>query len=216
MMNGARYVTPALRGPDDRLVGDFVAARTYWLDLFTGKTWQEFLDAGACVSGFREGRWKLVEQIKPGDYLLCYLTGVSRWIGVLEVTSPAFRDTAPIWQDATFPCRVRVQPVAALTPETGVPILDLRDQLSIFQNLSRPFAWTGHFRGSPARMRAGDGEVVVRSVLDAKRNPTPRPVDLAKLNRKPHVLRASKLGEVTVPEQDEAAGYSGIPILSPH
>jgi hypothetical protein len=53
-------------------------ARTYWLDLFTGTTWKEFLAAGGEVSGFRERRWKTVQQMKPGDYLLCYLTGISR------------------------------------------------------------------------------------------------------------------------------------------
>ena len=31
-----------------------MAERTYWLDLFTGTSWQEFLSAGANVSGFRE------------------------------------------------------------------------------------------------------------------------------------------------------------------
>jgi hypothetical protein len=34
-----------------------MAKPTYWLDLFTGTTWQEFLDAGAKVSGFRDRRW---------------------------------------------------------------------------------------------------------------------------------------------------------------
>jgi hypothetical protein len=71
-------------------------SRDYWLDLFTGTTWQEFLDAGAGVSGFRERRWKTVQRIKPGDYLLCYLTGVSRFIGVLEPvrsTRSIIRDT---------------------------------------------------------------------------------------------------------------------------
>ena len=52
-------------------------ARNYWLDLFTWKSWQEFLKAGGEVSGFRKNRWKTVQRIKPGDYLLCYLTGVS-------------------------------------------------------------------------------------------------------------------------------------------
>lgn len=28
--------------------------RTYWLDLFTGVTWKEFIDAGASVTGFRD------------------------------------------------------------------------------------------------------------------------------------------------------------------
>jgi hypothetical protein len=48
-------------------------ARTCWLDLFTGTTWKEFLAAGGEVSGFRERRWKTVQQMEPGDYLLCYL-----------------------------------------------------------------------------------------------------------------------------------------------
>lgn len=74
-------------------------SRTYWLDLFTFTTWQEFIKAGASVSGFREKRWNTVQQIKPGDYLLCYLTGLSRWIGILEVTSSAFKDSVPIWKD---------------------------------------------------------------------------------------------------------------------
>ena len=73
-------------------------ARNYWLDLFTGTTWQEFLDAGASVSGFRERRWTTVQRIKPGDYLLCYLTGVSRFIGVLEVTSDPYWDETPVME----------------------------------------------------------------------------------------------------------------------
>jgi hypothetical protein len=32
-------------------------ARSYWLDLFTGITWEEFLAAGGTVSGFRETQW---------------------------------------------------------------------------------------------------------------------------------------------------------------
>ena len=38
-----------------------------------------------------------------GDYFLCYLAGVSRFIGVLEVTSEAFRDASPIWEEKSFP-----------------------------------------------------------------------------------------------------------------
>jgi hypothetical protein len=59
--------------------------RKYWLDLFTGTTWEEFLEHGAKISGFRASRKRLAERISPGDYLLCYLTGISRFIGILEV-----------------------------------------------------------------------------------------------------------------------------------
>jgi hypothetical protein len=194
-----------------------MADRTYWLDLFTGTTWQEFLDAGAETSGFRESRWKTVQRIKPGDYLLCYLTGVSRWIGVLEVRVPAFKDSSPIWKDEEFPCRLKVKVVASLTPETAVPVFELRDQLSAFQDLKSPHAWTGKFRGSPARWKKSDGEAVVQAVLEAKESPVIRPVDKAKLRRRPITFKA-KIGSVTVPEaEEEVAPEERIPTeVTPH
>ncbi|HEX6818529.1 MAG TPA: EVE domain-containing protein [Ktedonobacterales bacterium] len=180
-----------------------MSSRTYWLDLFTWATWQEFRADGGTVSGFRENRWNTVQQVKPGDYLLCYLTGVSRWIGVLEVVSEPFMDHTPIWKDATFPCRVRVTAVAALTPETAVPIELLRDKLSIFENMNSPTAWTGHLRGSPAKWKTADAEIVVAAIMDAQRHPVKRPVDEARLRYRPRTLEAAKLGPVTVPENDD-------------
>lgn len=179
-----------------------MSTRNYWLDLFTGATWQEFLEAGADVSGFRESRWNTVQQIKSGDYLICYLTGISRWIGVLEVVSEAFQDNTPIWKDEIFPCRVRVKLLVGLTPETAVPIFELRDQLSIFENASSEVSWTGHVRGSPTKWKVADAEVVVKAVQEAQRNPVSRPVEKRKLERRPTVLR-TKIGSVTVPGIDE-------------
>jgi hypothetical protein len=179
-------------------------SRNFWLDLFTGTTWKEFLDAGAKVSGFRESRWTTLQKIRKGDYLLCYLTGVSRFIGVLEVESEPYKDTSVIWKDQPFPCRVRVRPVITLTPEIAVPVYDLRDRLSCFLEASSPVAWTGHFRGSPTKWKPSDGEAVVAALQDAQSNPTVRPIDKAKLARRPKTLTA-KIGPVTVPETEELA-----------
>ena len=174
---------------------------TYWLDLFTGTTWQEFLDAGGEISGFRHSRWQTVQRIRPGDYLLCYLTGVSRFISVLQVVSEPYQDTSEIWHTADFPCRLRVKIVVALTPETAVPIHELRDELSIFQNLKSPHAWTGRLRGSPSKWKTSDGEVILRALEAAQANPTVRPVDPRKMQRLPKALQA-KIGTVTVPENE--------------
>src|SRR5208337_967399 len=182
----------------------FMSDHNYWLDLFTGVTWKEFLEAGGNVSGFRESRWSAVQKIKPGDYLLCYLTGVSRFIGVLEAASAPFKDTSPIWKDEDFPCRLRVKAVVTLTPETAVPVLELRDRLSMFRDMKSAIAWTGHFRGSPAKWKASDGDAVLAALLEAKKNPTMRPVDAAKLARRPKALKA-KIGSVTVPESEEVS-----------
>jgi hypothetical protein len=142
-----------------------VSERAYWLDLFSHKTWTEFLKAGGTVTGFRESRWRTAQRITVGDYFLCYLTGVSRWIGLLEVTGEAYQDGSPIWADDPFPVRLPVKLLIALDPDTAVPILELRDHLTIFRNLSNPHAWTGALRSSPARWKSSDA-LVVKAALE--------------------------------------------------
>ncbi len=179
--------------------------RAYWLDLFSVKTWQEFIDAGANVTGFREKRWATLRKVKQGDYFLCYLTGVSRLIGVLEAVSKPYQDTRPIWKDEAFPCRVEVKVIVLLTPETAVPVIDLRDELTIFRNMKSPFAWTGHVRGSPQQWKTSDGEAILRAITDAKRSPVVRPIDKAIPSRRPRAVLA-EIGPVTVPEDEAAPG----------
>ena len=177
--------------------------RSYWIDLFTGTTWQEFLKAGATVSGFRDSRWSAVQRLTMGDYLLCYLTGISRFVAVLEVTSEPFLDHSPIWGQESFPARVNVQIVEVLTPDTAVPIHDLRDELSIFQNLNNPNAWSGHVRGSPSRWKRADGEAVVHAIEEAKRHPVERSVDPRKLYRRPRGIETERDDAVAIPDADE-------------
>ena len=176
--------------------------RGYWLDLFTAKTWEEFHKAGGNVSGFRIRRRKMMQGIKQGDYFLCYLTGVSRWIGILEVISGPFKDTKKIWSDEDFPIRFNVKTIVALTPETAVPVLDLKNGLSFFKNLKNPNAWSGYFRGSPKRISREDGEAIERSIVDAKANPKVKPVDPAKLAYRPKAIKSKTLGPVTIPEPE--------------
>jgi len=178
-----------------------MAGRSYWLDLFTGETWDEFLAAGAGTSGFAERRWKAVQRIKPGDYLLCYLTGISRFVGLLEVTSEGFKSEERIWQGALFPSRVQVKPVVALTPETAVPVLELRDTLSMFEDLKNPNRWSGPFRGSPSRWKDSDGEAVVEALLDAQRSPVTREVDPIKLARRPKAFEGAE-EPIVIPEEE--------------
>jgi len=159
-----------------------MSKRSYWLDLFTGTTWKEYKQAGSAVSGFRASRWNIVQKIKPGDYLLCYLTGISRFVGVLEVIAEPYKDTTPIWKDEDFPSRLKVKIVHELTPETAVPVFELHEKLSFFKEMPKPNYWTGHFRSSPNRFEVADGEAIVEAIAEAVRHPVVKPVDPKKLN----------------------------------
>lgn len=180
--------------------------RMYWLDLFTAKTWGEFHKAGGNVSGFRTHRQKLMQGVKPGDYFPCYLTGVSRWIGILEVVSGPFKDTKKIWADEDFPVRFNVKTLVALTPDTAVPVLDLKGDLSFFKSQKNPNAWSGYFRASPKKISREDGEVIEKAIREAQTNPKIRPVDPAKLAYRPKAIKSKALGTVTIPESEPVAG----------
>jgi restriction system protein len=150
----------------------------YWLDLFTIKTYEEFQKAGAAVSGFRERQWNRCQRIKPGDKLLCYLTGISRWAGVLTVTGPAFRSEERIWEMDLFPVRVPVDANILLPPEYGVP------HQSMVNSLQSPTtAWAGLLRGSPNLLKVDDGVAIVEALEKAKQTPVLRPYDKKKAIR---------------------------------
>lgn len=174
----------------------------HWLDLFTWTTWQEFLQAGGEVSGFRERRWRTVQRMKPGDYLLCYMTGLSRFFAILEVTGKPYQDTTPIWNETVFPARVPVRVILALDPEYAVPVKTLSEKLSYFQDMKSPHSWTGHFRGSPTEEKAADAQIIIDAMYHAQDNPEYREFDRRKLERRVPVYETSE-GVVTVPEDDD-------------
>lgn len=180
-----------------------MSSPTYWLNLFSGKTWEEFIEHGADVTGFRDTRSNQVRKIDTGDRLICYVTGISRIIGMLEVTSEYYRDEDKrIWEDAVFPCRVEVEPLILLDFETAIPIQSLKDELSIFEDMKSPNSWTGYVRSSPSSWEYRDGEAIYRSLKEAKASPTKRELDESKLERRPKALK-SDVGSVTVPENGE-------------
>jgi hypothetical protein len=78
------------------------------------------------VSGFRPRHKNAAERVRIGDKLLCYMTRVSRWFGVLEVLEGPFRDNTPIFvQEADpFVVRFRVRPIVWLAVEKAVPIYE--------------------------------------------------------------------------------------------
>jgi hypothetical protein len=152
-------------------------SRSYWVVCFTLKTWEEASSAGGNIAGFRHSTKGNLDKLAVGDYLLCYLTGLSRFVAVQEVKSEVFEDDSPIWKDDYFPLRVKVKDVVRLDPETAVPVVHLSDQLSIFENLKSSSAWGVHFRTSPKKWKDTDGKVVVAALTKVQRSPIRRSVE---------------------------------------
>lgn len=171
----------------------------YWLDLFTVQTYDEFQKAGAKVSGFRERQWNRCQRMQPGDKLLCYLIGISRWAGVLKVTGPAYRSEERIWVTEVFPVRLTVEAEILLPPEHGIP------HQSLMPTLHSPAkAWAGYLRGSPNLLKPEDGKVILDALLKAKETPVLRPYDKKKAERTPAAPKTK------ADSNDEGDGTTGL------
>ena len=96
----------------------------YYINLFSPETYSAFADSNRDITGFRERHRGIAATIQPGDKLVCYMTKLSRWVGIFEVLSSCFIDDAPIFihpQDP-FIVRFQVKPTVWLRPEHAVPI----------------------------------------------------------------------------------------------
>jgi hypothetical protein len=182
----------------------------YWLDLFTGETWQQFHDAGCGVSGFNKRSAKLASQVKPGDVFLCYLTGVMRWVGALKAIGPSTNQD-PIWGAGNFPIRFDVETLVKLSPEHGVPMDNLKGKVRFYKSEKDKGKFKGFVRQSLKKFEGGDGSFVLELIKTADQHPVFLPVDPKKLAKKPFFQVKLKAGDksvstiISVPEAEEAA-----------
>ena len=142
----------------------------YYVDLFSPETYEAFTKSGQDISGFRLRQENAASKIKVGDKLICYMTKLSRWIGVLEITSKYFQDTNPIFypNDDPFVIRFKVKPLAWLPKEKALPIRDSRiwNNISFTQgyDINSSF-WTGKLRTSLNPLDEKDGKFLEQVIL---------------------------------------------------
>jgi hypothetical protein len=181
----------------------------YWLDLFTGITWREFRDAGANVTGHRPKQVGAAKHVKKGDIFLCYLTGVMRWVGALEIVGVS-SDTRKIWKEQDFPVRFEVKPLILLDAEHGIPMEQSEGSVRFYAGPRDRGKFKGFVRSSLRKFDdPKDGELILSMLREVEKNPISRPVDPKKLARKPLYKVEPKKGTgkqatlVSVPEPEE-------------
>ncbi len=161
--------------------------RNHWLQLFNINSWAEFISSGAEVVGFKKTRENIFKKINPGDYLLCYCTGIRRYVGLLEVTGPLYWDDRKIWSDDLLPWRFPVKALIVLKPEHGVPINSLKNSLSIFQNDRSPNVWKECFLR--LQIIPEDSNLIIEAMRVALSKSQVIPYDSVKSSRKPEVFQ---------------------------
>jgi hypothetical protein len=126
--------------------------------------------------------------VKAGDYLVCYLSGLSRWCGTLEVLQGPYTDIAPLFSDVDdkFVLRFRVRPIILCELHHAVPIHELWSLLKRTRNVDRctqGWAWQANLVSSLAYVDPGDFEIISKRLQTQQFDQTPFPLSPAELRR---------------------------------
>jgi predicted RNA-binding protein len=91
------------------------------------------VERGFDVIGLKERRRRQAEQMRAGDEIVFYVTGVQEFGGIVRVTSEMYEDRTPIWprgkKQEPYPWRVDAEPDVILDEEDFVPAVELVDEL---------------------------------------------------------------------------------------
>lgn len=196
---------------------------TYYLDIFSPETYETFSASERNLSGFRMRQLKTAQRIQPGDKFLCYMTKLSRWIGVLEITSESFVDNSPLFytEDDPFVVRFQVKPIIWLSKENAIPIREdqIWNTLSFTKGHDKhSSSWTGKFRSSLTEISERDGKFLEKELLSQEKNRGNYPVDEVEYRKylKQRIRRADKVVTVSIPtdknQEDELVQEEQIPV----
>jgi hypothetical protein len=109
---------------------------------FSRRKWARFSEQGRSVVGFKKANPAELDSISSGDLLVCYLTGINRFVGLLRVISIGSATRAPASPVRNFSNWLDVEPIIVLRPESAVQMKKVREQISRSGETQTP-SWLG-------------------------------------------------------------------------
>ncbi|MCE9598371.1 MAG: EVE domain-containing protein [Spirochaetia bacterium] len=192
----------------------------YYYNLWSPETYEVFSRSDRMVSGFPLRQKKIAERVMPGDTFICYVTKVSRFVGILNVVDPAYVDETPLYSqiDEKYVVRFKIEPVVWLEKEHGIPIHEdmLWNHLTFTKGVAKTSAeWTGRLRQSLNEVESADAILLTQALLkqkDQKHLFAMSERDKARFER--HEARTEgKVISVSVPDKGDDEESSAVPIV---
>jgi predicted RNA-binding protein len=137
------------------------------------------VERGFDVIGLKERRRRQAEQMRPGDEIVFYVTGVQELGGIARVTSEMYEDRTPIWPQGIkkhpepYPWRVDAEPVVVLAEEEFVPAVELVGELEHVRKWPAEH-WHLAFQGQLRTVGAADAELLRARIAAAAATPATR------------------------------------------
>jgi len=110
-----------------------------------------------CNAGRAGLNVKRLSELVPGDKIIFYATGISKFAGIFEVTESIYESSKIIWEDDVYPYRVNIKPVIYLPKDKWLDVQPLVNELDYFKNKVQ---WSMHFMQNLMSVSEKDYELI--------------------------------------------------------
>ena len=121
------------------------------------------------IFGCTEGRAGInvtrLSELLPGDKIVFYATGISKFAGIAEVTESIYQDEKQIWKDGLYPYRVKIKPVIYLPKDKWINVRNMVNDLDYFKN---KIQWSMHFMQNLMPVSEKDYEKIKKIMLNCQ------------------------------------------------
>ncbi len=148
---------------------------TYWIVVGSAENFEIAKERGFDMFGFKSTRRRETGDMKPGDKLIFYLTGVMKFGGVANITSEVYEDHTPVFRTEKkpgedYPFRVRTEPDRLLDQDQWLDVKEYATRLELTRR--RGEHWRLAFQGNLHKISDEDYETISKDV-DAALKLTP-------------------------------------------
>ena len=141
-----------------------------WIVVGSAENFEIARARGFDMFGFKGSRRRETAEMKPGDKLIFYLTGVMKFGGVANVASEVYEDRTPIFKSEKkpgedYPFRCRTTPDRILAPDQWLDVKEYAQRLELTRR--RGEHWRLAFQGNLHKISEEDYETIAQDVEEA-------------------------------------------------
>jgi len=142
----------------------------YWIVVGSPENFEIARERGFDMFGFKSTRRRESADMKAGDKLIFYLTGVMRFGGIAEVRSEVFEDRTPVFKSEKkagedYPFRVQTAPDRILVRDQWLNVKDYAQRLEMTRK--RGEYWRLAFQGNLHKISQEDYDKISADVDEA-------------------------------------------------
>jgi len=145
---------------------------TYWMLVSSAENFEISRSRGFDLAGMKSRHGKKAAQVKPGDKVVFYLTGVMAFGGTAEVTGTAEYSEEPIWvskkEGELYPYRFPIKIEVAADQGKYIPAVELVEQMEYTKKWP-PEHWRLAFQGNVHKIPKTDYELIKSRIEETQK-----------------------------------------------